>query len=96
MQYAYLLNTLRLSAASGTEREVYIDVPTALFQLMPTLFPDYDLPQKEVFVEFYLDEDGKHWVLGLTTTDQEESRDLWPYTPSQLPSWVEGALRSRS
>lgn len=88
VDYGFVRNTVAICPERGREREVHIVVPTELFQFLPAMFGGELEYVREVGAEFYADQEGKRWVLGIQSVDGRVHRDLWAYTQSQLPPWL--------
>jgi hypothetical protein len=101
--YGNVSNALAIHPQRARPKEVLLVVPTEFFLLAENLFTEeqrLDMRHGPA-LHFYLDQvDKGGWVFGVELGhDAGPARghvDLWGYTTSTLPPWVELAIPSRT
>ncbi len=92
--YGYVRNSVRIFPERGRDLVANVAIPTEFFQLLPLIFSgDAAAHAKIVGAELYIDQHKDRWIMGVETRDGLYGTDLWPYTASKLPAWLDVTLR---
>lgn len=94
LDYGFVHNRVVICPLRGRSAVAQVVIPSEFFQLLPLLFHGKKLRKaKRLGVDFFMEEDGDRWIMGVEIADGSNSIFLWPYTKSQLPAWFDVARR---
>lgn len=94
ISYGFVSNEVDILTARNRTATAYVHVPSEIFQLINLLLTDAEKAEAlQDGIRFYADETDKHWVFGFEVPEGETWRDLWTYSKTKTPPWLDLALR---